>query len=83
MYTVEAPVPSVHTRQPHTHTYTLHTVTIKEVHVFGLLNELNKSQSMGPDEMYPRLPNELASFVANPSRIYSNLSVTQGRLPKD
>ncbi|CAH8429151.1 unnamed protein product [Schistosoma bovis] len=80
VYTIEAPFPSVYTDSP---THTLDSVTIKELDVFGLLNKLDIGKSTGPDELHPRLLKELSNFVANPLSICFNLSVTQGRLPKD
>ncbi|CAH8447575.1 unnamed protein product [Schistosoma bovis] len=80
VYTIEAPFSSAYTDPP---IHTLDSVTIKELDVFGLLNKLDVGKSTGPDELHPRLLKELSNFVANPLSTCFNLSVTQGRLPKD
>ena len=80
VYTIETPFSPVHENPP---TQALDSVTIKELDVFGLLVKLDIGKSTGPDELHPRLLKELANFVANPLSVCFNLSVTQGRLPKD
>lgn len=61
VYTSETPFPSVHTSPPPTH-----TLTLKELDMFGVRSKLDTGKSMEPDEIHLMLIKELANFVTNP-----------------
>lgn len=58
-------------------------MTIKELDVLGLPNELDTGEFKGFNELRPKLLKELANFVTDPWTLSFNLPVTQGRLSRD
>ena len=58
-------------------------IVIKKDMVENKLEELNRNKSQGPDEIHPRLLNELSSVIAEQlAKLFQN-SLVQGVVPND